>query len=169
MAVANLQGLVKPDDIALAWAKFLLNDIVEQREAQVRPVIPGIYVFGMEGTTPTVPSVPEVFDPETVSSLEGLLARHEGAYAYLAVMPGLPIPKSEWSGASTPVAKKQLLGIPTQLIETGDYPWFLMAYFYSHSCQMTFCGAFDGSRFREIKCMYGTYGGCLPALIAKDN
>jgi hypothetical protein len=169
MAVADLQGLTKPDDIALAWARFLLNDIVEQREAQVRPVIPGVYVFGMEGTTPTVPSVPETFDPEDPSSLEGLIGRHEGAYAYLAVMPGLPIPKSEWGCAPTPAAKKQLLGVPTQIIEPGDYPWFLMAYFYSPSCQMTFCGAFDGSKFREIKCIYGTYGGRLPSLIAQDN
>jgi hypothetical protein len=45
MAVANLQGLTNPDDIALAWARFLINDIVEHREAKTRAVSPGVYVF----------------------------------------------------------------------------------------------------------------------------
>ena len=169
MAVANLQGLSKPDDIAAAWARFLIEDIIEHREAKTRPVLPGVYVFGFEDGTPTLPTMPEAFNPEDPTSVEGLMDRHVGAYAYLAVMPGLPIPKATWEGQPHAHTARLMLGVPANLIEDGDFPWYLMACFYSATTQITFCGAFDGEVFQEIKSIYGVYGGVLPYLLSGSN
>jgi hypothetical protein len=61
-----------------------------------------------------------------------------------------------------------MLGIPPEIIERGDYPWYLMAVFYSPSKQMTFCGAFNGETFHEIKCIHGAYGGILSSLFGSN-
>jgi hypothetical protein len=167
MAVANLQGLTRPDDIALAWARFLIDDIVEHREAKTRAVSPGVYVFSMSNDVPSLPTLPEVFDPENPETLNGVL-REEGAYAYLAVLAGLPVPKREWAEQPATQVTHQMLGIPPEIIEPGEYPWYLMAVFYSPSKQMTFCGAFNGQTFHEIKCIYGSYGGILPSLFGSN-
>jgi len=167
MAVANLQGLTNPDDIALAWARFLINDIVEHREAKTRAVSPGVYVFSVSNDVPSLPTLPEVFDPENPETLKGVLSE-EGAYAYLAVLAGLPVPKCEWVGQPAGEAARQMLGIPPEITERGDYPWYLMAVFYSPSKQMTFCGAFNGETFHEIKCIHGAYGGILSSLFGSN-
>lgn len=167
MAVANLSGLTRPDEIALAWSRFLIDDIVEHREAKTRAVTPGVYVFTMDGDTPALPTIPESFDPEDPASLEFI--HTSGAYAYLSVMAGLPVPTSSWSGQSPENAKRQMLGVPPEVVEGGEFPWYLMAVFYSPSMQMTFCGAFDGESFREIKCIHGSYGGVLSDLLKSAN
>jgi hypothetical protein len=167
MAVANLKGLARPDDIALAWARFLIEDIVEQREAKTRPVRPGVFVFTLDGAVPELPTSPLSFNPEDPASLDGILK--DGAYAYLAVLPGLPVRRTEWSAQSVSQAKRQMLGLPPEVIEAGEFPWYLMAVFYSPSQKMTFCGAFDGERFTEVKCIHGSYGGLLADLFKMDN
>jgi hypothetical protein len=167
MAVANLQGLTNPDDIALAWARFLIDDIVEHREAGTRAVNPGVYVFSKSNDVPSLPTLPEVFDPENSDTLNGVVSEDD-AYAYLAVLAGLPVPKGEWSGQAAGQASRQMLGIPPEIIEQGDYPWYLMAVFYSPSKQMTFCGAFNGETFHEIKCIHGAYGGALSSLFGSN-
>lgn len=169
MAIANLQGLSKPDDVAYAWAKFLVDDIIEQREAQVRPVLPGVYVFELDDDgAVSVPTMPILFDPEKPESLVGILDEYPRAFAYLGVMSGLPLPKVEWTGQAPTEAKKQMLGVPAHLIEPGTFPWYLMATFVSPSTKVTICAPFNGEKFGKVLSGYGLYGGALTSIFG-DN
>ena len=169
MATANLSGLSHPDEIALAWSKFLLDDLIEKREARVQPVRASLYTFEMIDDTTAVPTTPILFDPDDESAYEKLVDSCKGAYAYLAVLPGQPIPKGSWESAPSAEAKKQPLGVPQEVIDSGPSDWYLMAVFVSPSQKMTFCGKFYQDTFSIVKPIYGTYGGYLSDLFRNDQ
>ena len=164
MAKADLSDLSDPDEIALAWSKFLVEDLVEQREAKTRPIVASVYTFELEEGVPCLPTVGEGFSPDIPASATQILLRNPNSYAYLAVLPGLPIPKGESSGEGAS-AKKKVLGIPPEIISPGEFPWFLMGVFVSPTLQMTFCGAFDGEKFLQVQLAHGSYGGFLADLL----
>lgn len=164
MAKADLNDLSDPDEIALAWSKFLVEDLVEHREAKTRPIIASVYTFELEEGVPCLPTAGEVFSPDVPSSASQILLRNPNSYAYLAVLPGLPIPKGG-SGSDGNSEKKLLLGIPPEIITAGEFPWFLMGVFVSPTLQMTFCGAFDGDKFRQVQLAHGSFGGFLADLL----
>jgi len=168
MAIANLEGLSHPDDIALAWSRFLVEDLVERREQKTLPLFHGVYLFEMEDGVPLVPTVPEVFSPDDFDAPVKLVKDRPNAFAYLAVMTGAPVPLAKWTGETGLPAKKQLLGIPSEIIEPGNFIWYFMAVFYSRTKEMVFCGGFDGEKFSQVKCMYGSYGGILADLFRRD-
>lgn len=168
MAKANLENLSDPDDIALAWSKFLVEDLVEQREAKVRPIFASIFVFSKDGEVPCLPTLPQEFSPDNPESAKKILEDDPTAYAYLAVLPGLPVPKTP-SGEYSGEPRKQILGIPPEVIDAGEYPWFLMAVFVSPTKRMTFCGAFGGEKFNQVKLIHGSYGGFLSNLLPLDH
>lgn len=168
MARANLEGLKDREEIALAWSKFLIDDLVERREARVRAITASIYIF-REEDVPLLPTLPEFFSPEDPASAKEALKRYPEAYAYLAVLPGLPLPKAEWVGDDHQKAAQRILGIPPEIIDRGEYPWYLMAVFVAPNQRMTFCGAFDGEKFRTIRPIYGSYGGYLTDLLGFDS
>lgn len=167
MAVANLDGLIHPDEIGLAWSRFLIDDLVEQREAQTRPLLAQIYTFELDDGIPGLPTLPFLFIPEDVASALKIVGDPK-TYAYLVVLPGLPVPKAKWSGSPGVAKGEQLLGMPQEIIEEGDFPWYLMALYNSPTKKMSFCGAFDGLKFTKINCIYGSYGGSLSDLLRRD-
>lgn len=166
MAKADLSDLSDPDEIALAWSKFLVEDLVEQREAKTRAITASVYTFELEDGVPCLPTLGEEFSPDHPSSALKILNKNPNSYAYLAVLPGLPILKEENSdGAAGGSGRKLLLGIPPEIIDPGEFPWFLMAVFVSASAQMTFCGAFNGEKFNTVRLIHGSYGGILANLL----
>jgi hypothetical protein len=169
MATANLSGLSHPDEIALAWSKFLLDDLIEKREARVQPIRAALYTFEMDGETPAVPTTGVFFDPDELDSFEKLSSLCEPSYAYLAVLPGQPIPKGSWEGGPAEERKRQPLGVPQEVIEEGPSDWYLMAVFVSPTVSMTFCGRFYQDTFSIVKPIYGTYGGYLSNLLRTDQ
>lgn len=167
MAIANLEGLTHPDDIALAWSRFLVEDLVERRENQTQAIHNAVYVFELREGVPQLPTLPELFSEESESPYEAI-KKYPDAYAYLAVLPGIPIPQGNWEKVTGLSPKKQLLGIPTEMIDPGDYIWYLMGIFHSKRQQMVFCGGFDGKKFSQVKTKYGSYGGVLSDLFRMD-
>ena len=168
MANANLEGLTHPDDIALAWARFIVEDLVEKRESKTQAIPHGIYVFELRDGVPDLPTVPDLFDAEDPESPEKVICNYPDAYAYLAVMPGLPVALGDWEKETGLPAKRQLVGVPGEMIEPGTYPWYLIGIFHSPRKQMVFCGAFDGERFSQVRSKYGSYGGILSDLFRMD-
>jgi hypothetical protein len=168
MAIANLEGLTHPDDLALAWSRFLVEDLVERREQKTLPLFHGVYTFELDDGTPVVPTVPDIFEFNDFDAPFKIIESRPQAYAYLAVMTGQPVPLTAWTGETGLPAKKQLLGIPTEIIEPGSFTWYFMAVFYSRTKEMVFCGGFDGEKFSQVKCMYGSYGGILADLFRRD-
>jgi hypothetical protein len=167
MAIVNLEGLTHPDDIALAWARFLVEDLVERREAKTQAIHNAIFVFELRQGIPQLPTLPELFDDESEPPHK-IIEKFPDAYAYLAVLPGIPIPPSNWESSTGLPAKRQLLGIPMEMIEPGDYVWYIMGIFHSKRQQMVFCGGFDGEKFSQVKTKYGSYGGVLSDLFRMD-
>jgi hypothetical protein len=169
MAKADLTDLSDPDEIALAWSKFLVEDLVEQREAKTRAITASVYTFELEDGVPCLPTLGEEFSPDHPASAMKILTQNPNSYAYLAVLPGLPLSKEEASELNCePTGRKQrklVLGIPPEIIDPGEFPWFLMAVFVSPSLQMTFCGAFDGDKFNTVRLIHGSYGGFLSNLL----
>jgi hypothetical protein len=169
MATVDLSTASNPDEVALQWARFLIDSMVEDRESKTRPVLAALYVFEMDNGVPSLPTLPMLFLPEDETSAEVILGKHTEPYAYLAMTPGLPVPRAVWQGEGQGQAKKQPLGVPEEIIEKGDFDWYLMAVFVSPSIKMTFCGGFDGDKFSQIKCIRGTYGGYLSDLFRTDS
>ncbi len=170
MAKADLSDLSDPDEIALAWSKFLVEDLVEQREAKTRAITASVYTFELEEGVPCLPTLGEEFSPDNPASAAKILTRNPNSYAYLAVLPGLPMSKEEALGSDDPQVaerkqRKLVLGIPPEIIDSGEFPWFLMAVFVSPSLHMTFCGAFDGDKFNTVRLIHGSYGGFLSNLL----
>jgi hypothetical protein len=168
MAAANLDGLIHPDEIGLAWSRFLIDDIVDQREAKTRPLLAAIFTFQIEDGIPALPTLPHLFLPEDLEAAKRITRRDPETYAYLVMLPGLPVPKAKWTQEPSAAKGEQLLGMPQEIIEEGTFPWYLMALYTSPTVKMSFCGAFDGEKFTKINCIHGSYGGSLSDLLGSD-
>ena len=165
MANVDLTNLSDPDEIALAWSKFLVEDLVEHREAKTRQIRACVYTFELEDGVPCLPTQGEDFDPDFPETAKSVVGQDPNTYAYLAVLPGLPLTKSESNTPGAPTGRKLILGIPPEIIDPGEYLWYLMAVFVSPTLKMTFCGAFDGEKFNTVRLIHGIYGGVLANLL----
>lgn len=168
MAAISLEGLKTPDEIAYAWSRFLIEDLIEKRNAGQQPIPTGVFVFELDDGIPTVPSLPTIFDPVDHEAPRRIIDNSPHAYAYLAVMTGLPVALGSWAAETGLPARQQLIGVPYNIIEAGDFPFYLMAIFYSRSIEVVFCAPFDGKTFSKVQSMYGSYGGVLSDLFRRD-
>lgn len=166
MATANLLEAKTPSELALAWARFLLDDIIERREAKTQPLAPLAFLFMMDGEEVVFPTMPLHLEsepnPETlraaVSSVENLLG-------YLVVLPGMPQRRTSWEAGEYTGTSSFPIGIPDDLIADGPFSMYLTALFTTQEISMVFCGGFDGEAFDTVRCAYGSFGGTLANML----
>lgn len=171
MAIAQLRENSSNDELSLDWTRFLLSELVGRRERKEAAIRPLVFPFvAAEDGVPVLPTHGFDFDPENPQTVRDVLSGHVGCFAYLIVLPGQPVRRAEQqTGVGAAQTLKAPIGVPEPIIDTGEFPFYLMAYLHSATVKMVFCGAFDGERFNTVNCMEGCYGGTLSSLLDDNN
>ena len=151
------------DQEAADWATEILTQTIQRRESRTQAVAPYFYPFtmGKDGVEqlPTVPI--SAGHPPSLPLVEKILSKMDPLYAYLYLMPGEPTPPSVWQGPTfTDQDRAQLpLGIPREIIEDGEFDFYVFGVFVSNSVSRTFCVPVSGDKFGKLRILSGTYGG----------
>lgn len=157
------------DEIAYLWAKFLLSELMARRERQEAALASCIFTFENVNNFVHVPTSPTAVLGTPPQKDKALACLEPETYAYLVLVPGVPVPKEAWEGAEAPMSSQEQaeipLGVPSELIDLSrPHIWWLNAVFVSPSIQATFCAGFDGETFTELREVAGTHGGAFSSL-----
>jgi len=156
------------DREAADWATGLLEETLKRRELRTQAVAPYLYPFtmGKDGVE-QYPSTPiSAGNPPDISTALRVLETMDPLYAYLYLMPGIPIPESVWQGpAFTPTKRASIpLGVPQEIIEEGDFDFYVFGAFVSPTVKRTFCIPLKGDTFGKLQVVSGLYGGVFSSL-----
>ena len=156
------------DREAADWATGLLEETLKRRELRTQAIAPYLYPFtvGKDGVA-QYPSLPLFSgNPPDRDRVLSMLQVLDPLYAYLYLMPGEPTPPSVWQGPTfTDQDRAKLaLGIPREIIEDGDFDFYVFGVFVSSSIKRTFCVPLKGDTFGKLRILSGTYGGAFSSL-----
>jgi len=169
MAKVDLSQAKSVEEVAAIWSVFLLKELMERRERQEAAIPSCIFTFELAGNTPCLPVFPTKILTTPPDKLDAISGVSLDSFAYLAIVPGIPIPKADWDGDSPALTiqeQEQIpIGVPTELLQFDrSYVWWLTAVFVSKQVQTTYCAGFTGTQFSELKHVAGTHGGFLSSL-----
>lgn len=152
MATADLSRAETIDEVALHWSRFLIEHTIEQREEGSSPLIPCVYTFKLSDGSPVLPQIPvSLGNPPTIESLLDALRLHgEHLYAYLVLMPGVPMGDSEARAYSLGNKPDIPIKVPNEIIEQRGLDMYLMGAFWSKTEKRVYCSTFDGERFGSV-------------------
>jgi hypothetical protein len=113
---------------------------------------------------PTVPISAGL--PPSIDLVEQVLEKMDRMYAYLYLMPGQPLSPSVWQGSTfTDQDRAKLpLGVPKEIIEDGEFDFYVFGVFVSNSVSRTFCVPITGDKFGKMQILAGTYGGIFSSV-----
>lgn len=156
------------DREAADWAEGLLKQTIERREQRVQAIAPYVYPFttGSDGVAqyPTSPLL--AGNPPSEQAILRQLEEIDPLFAYLYLMPGVPTPPSVWQGPSfTDQNRADIpLGVPSEIIEEGEFDFYLFGAFVSPTLKRTFCIPLKGDTFGKLQVVSGLYGGVFSSL-----
>ena len=158
------------DEVLLIWARYLLGEVMRQRENQEEALTSRIYVFEKNDDGVSIlPTRPDALLGLPSRPEPALAVLGEKAVGYLVMLPTAPIPEAAWAGLSPVLSKEQSAGIPLSVpteILPFDKPYtlWLSAAFYSQTIERTFCAGLLDDKFSELKEIDGSFGGSLANL-----
>lgn len=166
MATANLLEANTPHELALGWARFLIDDTIERREAKTQPLLPLAFLFTMDGTQVVFPTVGvRLEDEPNPETLRNLVSTVADVFGYLVIMPGMPQRRGTWERGETTGTATFPIGVPDELIADGPFSMYLTALLSTRDGGMVFCGGFNGETFDTVRCAEGSFGGTLAGML----
>lgn len=166
----DLSQAQSEDEVFLIWSRYLLAQIIRQRECQEEAVTGQVFVFEKtENGVCILPTLPNAYLGMPARPEPAVAALTEQAVGYLVVLPTAPIPEMAWSGPSPTMSKEAARGIPISVpieILPFDKPYdlWMSAALYTRTLERTFCAGLLGHKFGELKEVAGTFGGSLSNL-----
>jgi len=157
------------DQEAAEWATGLLEETLKRRELRTQAIAPYLYPFtlGSDGVA-QLPATPISAGnpPDLERAIAGLDALGDPMYAYLYLMPGIPTPAAEWRGPSFTSGQRAAipLGVPQEIIEKGDFDFYVFGAFVSPTVKRTFCIPLKGDTFGKLRVLSGLYGGLFSSI-----
>jgi len=168
MAVADLSRATTKYEAALSWSRFLVNDLIEKRENRLQALAPLLYVFELaEDGNVTLPSIGhQLSHPPGAEQAKVILSAYKDPFAYLVVLPGMPVPERVWTGPTYSVKKRNEIPIciPGAMIDLGKFDFYLMGAFISREDKRTFCSSFGNEKFGPVRESREVTGGALSNL-----
>ena len=182
MATADMTGVKTIYEQAFRWSKFLIQDLIEKREAGEQGIRSSVYPFCTlsregEGTKTILPTagLPLGHPPEggvLSDILEMFLEDHEeeDLFSYLVLITGMPDPPNQWrqeeeqalaAGQAAPCVP---IAVPWEMCERfEDRPpvYYIIAALVCRERPVTFTAHFDGEEFGELRFAPGLFGGEL--------
>lgn len=169
MPEADLSWAKTPDELAAAWSKYIIDELIHRRESGVSSIQAGVFPFGIQDGKVVLPAgeMPIGHPPDPSMATSHLQIYQEGLYAYLVVVTGEPGVPGEWAGPTYTDAQRAEIpiGVPGDLCEKGDYEFYIIASLVCETYPVTWAVRFDGEKFGEIRVVKGTFGGSLIGLM----
>ena len=149
------------DREAADWATGLLEETLKRRELRTQAIAPYVYPFtlGADGVE-QYPATPiSAGNPPDASTVLHVLGTMD-------LMPGEPVPSSVWQGPSFSPKERSVLplGVPQEIVEEGDFDFYVFGAFVSSTIKRTFCIPLKGDTFGKLRVLSGLYGGIFSAL-----
>jgi hypothetical protein len=169
MAKADLGWAQTPHEVAVAWSKFILDEMIERKEAGT-PLYASVFPFtqGEGGIVLPSGALPLGFPPDPkVAESHLRMYSDQGLYAYLVVTLGIPEAPGEWlsPGVSDKERAEIEIGVPGGLCEPGPHEWYLVGSLVSPEQPYTWAARWDGEKFGPLRYVAGNFGGTLIGLL----